>query len=552
MKDVERLSLAIFTDSIIQESLINHEQVITANERIYIKNQLHSRLFNHAYPRFDVDNILIYTLDGTVYEYSNRGYIDVRKNAESKSWLNELDLLGKNELLLIPPSETIPGSGQDKQVLSLARNIYHIPQRNKIGTVEIQLNVQSIEDLFAVNNHYGIEENMRVFIMTDDGDVIYDSMDQFIGEKNQDLVTSILQAENQNGIVSWESDQYLYSLKKSNYTKWNSVVLVSNEFILTEQRRILRYIAYIGILSTIVIAMLSYILSHNITSPLRKLMIKMKRVEKGELSGRMKYTGNAEIDLLNRIYNNMLDSINKLITEVYESKLAEKNSKISALQSQINPHFLYNTLNIMKSISRIKGVEEVAEISESLADLFKYSMKHLKKPVPLKDELEHVENYMRIQQYRFGERFSLTSEIPDNLLQASVPKLTVQPIIENAVNHGLSNVKGGGLIDLKVRLTTQKNKKKLEDILIITVTDNGQGMNEETLTKLQGKLHSSKLTRYDDDQGGIGLVNIQQRIQLLHGPNYGLKIDSVLDKGTTVMLELPFNTYHFEEGRGNE
>jgi sensor histidine kinase YesM len=329
-------------------------------------------------------------------------------------------------------------------------------------------------------------------------------------------------------------------------------VLVANEFILTEQRKILRYIAYIGILSTIVIAMLSYILSHNITSPLRKLMIKMKRVEKGELSGRMKYTGNAEIDLLNRIYNNMLDSINKLITEVYESKLAEKNSKISALQSQINPHFLYNTLNIMKSISRIKGVEEVAEISESLADLFKYSMKHLKKPVPLKDELEHVENYMRIQQYRFGERFSLTSEIPDNLLQASVPKLTVQPIIENAVNHGLSNVKGGGLIDLKVRLTTQKNKKKLEDILIITVTDNGQGMNEETLTKLQGKLHSSKLTRYDDDQGGIGLVNIQQRIQLLHGPNYGLKIDSVLDKGTTVMLELPFNTYHFEEGRGNE
>jgi sensor histidine kinase YesM len=237
---------------------------------------------------------------------------------------------------------------------------------------------------------------------------------------------------------------------------------------------------------------------------------------------------------------------------VYESKLAEKNSKISALQSQINPHFLYNTLNIMKSISRIKGVEEVAEISESLADLFKYSMKHLKKPVPLKDELEHVENYMRIQQYRFGERFSLTSEVADNLLQASVPKLTVQPIIENAVNHGLSNVKVGGLIDLKVKLTTQKNKKKLEDILIITVTDNGQGMNEETLTKLQGKLRSSKSTRYDDDQGGIGLVNIQQRIQLLHGPNYGLKIDSVLDEGTTVMLELPFNPYHFEEGRGNE
>jgi sensor histidine kinase YesM len=155
---------------------------------------------------------------------------------------------------------------------------------------------------------------------------------------------------------------------------------------------------------------------------------------------------------------------------------------------------------------------------------------------------------MRIQQYRFGERFSLTSEIPDNLLQASVPKLTIQPIIENAVNYGLSNVKGGGLIHLKVRLTTKINNTKVKDILIITVTDNGKGINEETLTKLQGKLCSSKSIHYDDDKDGIGLVNIQQRIQLLHGPNYGLKIDSVLDKGTTVMLELPFNTYQFKEG----
>src|SRR5690606_30869920 len=104
---------------------------------------------------------------------------------------------------------------------------------------------------------------------------------------------------------------------------------------------------------------------------------------------------------------------NKLITEVYESSIAEKNAKISALQSQINPHFLYNTLNIMKSISRVKGVEEVAEISESLSDLFKYSMKGLDVPVKLQDEIEHIDNYMRIIQYRFRDRFAFYKQVED-------------------------------------------------------------------------------------------------------------------------------------------
>ena len=178
----------------------------------------------------------------------------------------------------------------------------------------------------------------------------------------------------------------------------------------------------------------------------------------------MTVEGRDEIGRLSRIYNNMLDSITRLISEVYESKLAEKSAQLSALQAQINPHFLYNTLNIMKSISRIRGIEEVAEMSESLAELFQYSMKNLQHPVPLRNELDHIRDYMNIQQHRLSNRFELIMAVPDELLDASVLKLTIQPLVENAVIHGLGKVKAGGCIAIRA--------SRRGPSLIVEVSDN--------------------------------------------------------------------------------
>ena len=225
------------------------------------------------------------------------------------------------------------------------------------------------------------------------------------------------------------------------------MILIPNEFLLSKQKRSSYILMLVGLLAMGLIAFVSYALSYQISLPLRNLMKKMARVEQGDLSQRMEVSGNNEIGRLSRIYNNMLDSITRLISEVYASKLAEKNAQLSALQAQINPHFLYNTLNIMKSISRVRGIEEVAEMAESLAELFKYSMKNLQHPIPLHNEMEHIYHYMNIQQHRFGSRFEFSMNVPEPLRDASVLKLTVQPLIENAIVHGLGKVKTGGRIE---------------------------------------------------------------------------------------------------------
>ncbi len=207
--------------------------------------------------------------------------------------------------------------------------------------------------------------------------------------------------------MEWEGDKYLYTFERSSYTGWNTLILLPYDLIAEIQREAQQVLLLVGSVAVLMAALVSFLIARHITRPLRSLISKMNRVELGDFDSKMETKATGELGVVSRVYNNMLDSIKRLITEVYESRLAENRARLSALQAQINPHFLYNTLNIMKSISRLKGVEEVAEMSESLADLFKYTMKDLQRPVPLQAELEHVNNYMNIQRHRFANRYEL-------------------------------------------------------------------------------------------------------------------------------------------------
>lgn len=533
IEDIERLSLAIFTDPIIQSSLDYklHESVDT----LRIKNNIYPRLFNQAYHRPNIESISIYTMDKTVYEYTRRGDIEIEHGIE-EHWTEEVNNINKKDFLLLPTTNLETKGNTKEFVVPLVRNIYRIPQRDKIGAMKILINVAGLKDLLKINNNHELEDHMRVFVLNDDGFVIYDNKDSMTGSQHIGFDLSIFSNETNVGNIEWQEKEYIYSFENSNYTNWNTTVLISNEYIMAAQKKILKYILAIGLLSVLLIAILSYFLSHHITKPLRKMMDTMNLVKDGKLNERMELVGNVEVDILSDVYNNMLDSINRLITEVYESKLTENDAKILALQAQINPHFLYNTLNIMKSISRIKGVEEVAEISESLASLFKYSMKHFKHPVPLSNEIDHVQNYMNIQYHRFSNRFIINYDIPSDLQETLIPKLTIQPIVENAFKHGLSDKKEGGVIEVIAR--------KEGEMLVIQIIDNGKGVDPDSLRNILTRLSETNfMDKYEGGERGIGLINIQQRIQLLYGDRHCLKISSVENEGFMVTVEIPYMTH---------
>lgn len=219
--------------------------------------------------------------------------------------------------------------------------------------------------------------------------------------------------------------------------------------------------------------------------------------------------------------------------------VSKKQAEYLALQNQINPHFLYNTLEGIRGEALSAGVISIAEMTEALATFFRYTISNVENLVTLEDELANIENYYIIQQYRFGERLSMSIEIDpeeerSRILSYHLPKLTLQPIIENSINHGLERKLGKGNLKVKVE-TTQKR-------LLITISDDGLGFEEDRLEELNRKLNSTSMDYVKPDtekKGGIAIINVNSRIKLLFGEEYGIYIYSTPNVGTDVEITLP-------------
>lgn len=215
----------------------------------------------------------------------------------------------------------------------------------------------------------------------------------------------------------------------------------------------------------------------------------------------------------------------------------KKHAEYLALQNQINPHFLYNTLEGIRSEALIEGVESIANMTEALETFFRYTISDMDKLATLAEEIANVENYCTIQRFRFGEKINFKIEHPadeePDIFQVKIPKLTLQPIVENAVFHGIEPKMGKGLVTLKVLTTPSR--------LLITIADNGVGMDEESVHQLNDQLKGASLTyiKKDKKAGGIALLNVNNRLKLLFGDEYGIYLYSKAGAGTDVEITLP-------------
>lgn len=214
---------------------------------------------------------------------------------------------------------------------------------------------------------------------------------------------------------------------------------------------------------------------------------------------------------------------------------SKQQAQYLALQNQINPHFLYNTLESIRSDALCGGMEDIARITEALSFFFRYTISDVERTSTLNDELENVENYFIIQKYRFGNRLALKINMPEgeNLSNLKIPKLTLQPIVENAIIHGLECYTDSGLIEINVEVSDKD--------YYVTVIDNGTGIPMETLKRINSQLSATGVASLQDTakKGGIALRNVAQRIKLLFGDEYGIQVYSSVNVGTKVMVWLP-------------
>lgn len=251
-------------------------------------------------------------------------------------------------------------------------------------------------------------------------------------------------------------------------------------------------------------------------------------------------------NLEGQVYNNskhnpLMCDIEKIIDKKiismkseYSEQMLNKQAQIAVLQSQINPHFLYNTLESIRGEALIEGAQDIANMAEALAAFFRYSITQKDNIVTLRDELSNVRNYFLIQEYRFNNKFELVIHIDENeeqILDYYLPKLTIQPIIENAIFHGLETKVGKGHVNLEITMTQQR--------LLINISDDGIGMSTDTLEEINKAIREGTKGSGDKKGNGIALINVNQRIKIVFGEEYGITVYSTQYKGTDVEIVLP-------------
>lgn len=290
--------------------------------------------------------------------------------------------------------------------------------------------------------------------------------------------------------------------------------------------------------TVVLIFALAMFLSRGLVRPIRQLQKGVDKVREGDFAIHLPVQSRDELGALCNAFNLMAEKIDFLVNEVYATQLSEKEAVIASLTSQINPHFLYNTLDMVKSMADLEDVEEIGEIAKALSGLFRYSTRNDRLLVPVREELENLNNYIRILQARFGGKICFEIDAAPDILSCEIIKVCLQPLIENSVSHGLVQKGGRGRIFIRIR--------RREGLLEIVEEDDGAGMDDATLARVQALLRQEAGLQAgaarppaNGPHGGVGLQNINQRIRLYYGPEYGILLSSEPGKGTRVTITVP-------------
>lgn len=385
----------------------------------------------------------------------------------------------------------------------------------------VDMNFRSIEQLC---NQVQLGRRGYVFIMDDRGNIIYHPQQQmlYLGVKSE-AVSQIMPLSDGSHRLEHEGQAISASIYSLPEAGWRLVGINYLDDITSSSEDTRSLILLLILLGTLLVFLISIQLAAFITRPLQKLQRRMKEVEAGALDTVAAMQGAYEIQQLTQSFNTMIAQIQQLMRQVIDDHTRLRKSEMKALQAQINPHFLYNTLDSIVWLAEDGDSQSVVTMVSALARFFRLSISGGHDLITIADELRHAENYLIIQSIRYKDRFDYTFEADDAVLTCRTVKIVLQPILENAIHHGIEKSVDHGHIRIEARL--------LGDQVLLRVSDNGLGIPPETLARIFD-ISPSRTS-------GIGIKNVHQRIQLYFGKEYGLTIQSEVEQGTVVEIRLP-------------
>lgn len=518
---MENIAYLISSNEDVQDYLFSDE--IDSEGRYRILKQFETILDS----RSDIRNVGIISKSGRMLINNGSKSVNHDLNLNTQEWYTQA--------LNSPEGPTLTSShvqhiisGERPWVITLSRGIRdRSGSGEKEGVFFIDLNYSAISGLCDQST---VGTKGYAFILDAKGNIVYHpQQQQLYNELQTENISLIMDTDEDTVLTGTGNNGKLYSISRSDKTGWTVVDCTNVRELLSKSRQAQSIYVLTAVVLVIVALLFSRFMARSITLPIQKLRDSMKKVQEGDFSvSDVVVDSRNEIGSLTKSFDVMTHRIQELMEQnVYEQEQKRK-SELKALQSQINPHFLYNTLDSIIWMAETNDSNIVA-MTEALAKLFRISLNKGNEEISLERELEHVKNYLIIQSMRYADKFTYEISAEPGVERCRTIKLILQPIVENCIYHGIKKKRGTGKITIRAY--------RREQNLIIEVSDDGCGMPEEICRKIL----SDEIESENISGSGIGVKNVNERIQLRFGKKYGLSYSSEEGVGTTVTYVLPYN-----------
>ncbi|QNK59081.1 sensor histidine kinase [Paenibacillus sp. PAMC21692] len=509
-------SLSFLKRYLVPDSVSEYERL--RNDRDF-RTATESLLLSHDY----IEGLYLFAEDDTVFASTKGSELQLDYVPRDSEWYNRT--LERQGGIYVSDTGYQKFLLSDQMSITFSRALYDPRTKERIGVLLMNCSVKLFDEL-----RNGVLDDQHIAVLSPTGDRLYETY-------SSEGAPFVPREASGSSLDKRDNRLYVYDTFSS--YDWRMVISVSLASVAKQVQSTRTFAIGFGACWAFVAIALSLWIANTFSKPVSRIAVLMKNYDKGlqQQTSLERYKSRTdEIGILYGQYANMLKKIDTLIHERYHSQFIAMSAKMKALEAQINSHFLFNTLATINSIAELEDVDSIAEMSKALGDMFRYSIKLNRDEVTLQEELEHVGNYMRIQSYRYGNKVGLEIDIRPGLENMTMLKLLMQPIVENALYHGLEAKKGKGIV--RISSGEDQTGSWLE------VSDDGAGIEESKLASLREMLARppafEQLGAESGDSRSIGIYNVHARISLYYGEPYGLEVYSAGEgKGATIRLRLP-------------
>lgn len=457
----------------------------------------------------------------------NNQYLNAPWYKEAQASMGRKIFIAPSDMEDIINSEEV---GENKNFrFGVARMVFNTLQKGSSGVLLFYVEIPDIE---AMMEEMNIKDTTQFFIVDNQGNILYTMDDSPKSIDNAEINKVLVnQSGKNNDIAVIDGRDCLINIFVSEDTNWRYVTVTDYYQLTSYARNLSLIIVMTGVIILFVSVFISFKIANSIVAPIKKLQESMNLVKNEVFGKQIPVEEVDEIGQLKNTFNEMTNHIEYLVNRVLKEEVKEKQAKLNELQSQINPHFLYNTLDTINSLAILNDIPEISDVSIALSDIFKYAVKRDEKLVAVADEIQNLKNYFQIQKYRFGERINFKINIQESLMKNRLLRFSVQPLVENAILHGLDPKPEGGtiIIDGYCR----------KGVMYITVADDGIGVQPYRLEQIQRLLLSEDEIQGSGECSHIGLNNVNERLKIYFNGDAGLVFTSKYGKGSTSTIYFP-------------